>query len=215
MLNSYAQLVKLNWTRTQAAEKNFGLVFALNLAVCFTIYMVLTEILIAHHAADGIIVYDPFFPLIKPMDFSPLIFLCTYIGIFSIIFYLTTVPVVFMHALRGFVVLFALRLTFIYLLPFHPAPDVIVLRDPFTDNIIGFKGEVLNDLFFSGHVADLAFFVFCCKYKPLRILLIVLTVLTSIMLVLQKAHYTADVLGAPFFSFACYTVFVKRHEKEN
>jgi hypothetical protein len=215
VFSNWTTLVKINWTRSRAAEKNFGLYFALNLAVCFAIYMVLTQILIAHRTHEGIVVYDPVFTLYKPIDLSPAIFLCTYSGIFTIIFYLIPRPVVFMHALRGFVVLFALRLTFILLLPLHPAPDIITLKDPFTDNVIGFKGEVLNDLFFSGHIADLAFFVFCCQTRPLKFFLIGLTTLSSIMLVWQKVHYTADVLAAPFFAYACYMMFVKKYEKED
>ncbi len=97
------------------------------------------------------------------------------------------------------------------LIPLLPAPDMIDLQDPFTDNVIGFKGQVRNDLFFSGHVADLAFFSICCFNKNIRRFLIVITVLAAIMLVWQKVHYMADVIAAPIFSFVVYVLVVQKY----
>jgi hypothetical protein len=210
LLSSWISLTKINWD-IALADKNFGLRFTFNLLFCFTAYMILTRILIAHRFHPGVVINDPLFNHLKSLNFSGGIFFFTYASIFSFLYYIIPKPVVFYYAVRGFLALFALRCIFIFLMPLQPSPDVIALTDPFTDKVIGFHGQVLNDLFFSGHIGDCCYFVFCCRNKTIRNFLIVAAVCTSLMLVWQKAHYTADVLAAPFFAYGCYVVFVKKH----
>jgi hypothetical protein len=213
ILSSWFNLTKTNWS-IALAEKNFGLRFTFNLLFCFTAYMILTRALIAHRFHPGVIIDDPFFSHLRSVNFSGGIFFFTYASIFSFLYYIIPKPVVLFYALRGFLALFALRTIFIFLMPLQPSPDLIALTDPFTDKVIGFHGQVLNDLFFSGHVGDCCYFVFCCRNKVIRNFLIVAAVCTSVMLVWQKVHYTTDVLAAPFFAYACYVVFVKNHESD-
>ena len=209
-VGSWIELTKTNWN-IALAERNFSVRFVFNLLFCFATYMILTRILIAHRLAPGVIISDPFYSHYRPANCSLGIFLFTYASIFSFLYYVIPQPVVFFYAVRGFLALFALRVAFIFLMPLQPASDLIVLTDPFTDQVVGFHGAVLNDLFFSGHVGDCCFFVFCCQNKSIRNFLIFAAVCTSAMLIFQKVHYTADVLAAPFFAYACYVVFVKGH----
>lgn len=210
MFNQWIQLNRTNWSEA-LLEKNFGFKYAINFLVCFAVYMALTHILINHRYYPGVAVDDPIFKHFTPHNFSVPVFFCTYVGIFAFLFFIIPQPRLFIHAVRAFVALFAFRLFFIMIMPLLPAPDMIDLKDPFTDNIIGFNGQVRNDLFFSGHVADLAFFSICCFNQRIRMLLVALTVMAAIMLVGQKVHYTADVVAAPVFSFLSYVLFVQRH----
>ena len=38
----------------------------------------------------------------------------------------------------------------------------------------------------------------------------IIAVLLAVMLVWQQVHYTADVLGAPFFAYVSYVLFAKK-----
>jgi hypothetical protein len=212
-LSSWLDLTKTNWN-IALAEKNFGLRFTVNLLGCFALYMILVRILIAHRFYPGAVINDPVFIHFRSSNLSGPIFLFTYASIFSFLYYIIPKPAFFYYAVRGFLALFALRVIFIFLMPLQPSPDVISLVDPFTDKVIGFHGEVLNDLFFSGHVADCCFFVFCCHNKTIRYFLIFFALATGIMLICQKVHYTTDVLAAPFFAYGCYVLFVKPHAEE-
>jgi len=86
---------------------------------------------------------------------------------------------------------------------------MIFLNDPVLNWIVN-NNEITNDLFFSGHVADISIFVLCCRTKWLKYFLLVSTVVIAVMLVWQHVHYTADVLAAPFFAYASYVVFAKK-----
>jgi PAP2 superfamily C-terminal len=210
VLSDWIELNKANWGEA-LTEKNFGLKYAVNFLVCFAIYMGMTHMLINHRFYPGAMVDDPIFKHITPHNFSVPVFFCTYTGIFAFLYFIIPQPRLFMFAVRAFVLLFAFRLFFIMVMPLLPAPDMIDLRDPFTDNVIGFKGQVRNDLFFSGHVADLSFFAICCFNKTIRRLLILITICAAVMLVWQKVHYTADVVAAPIFSFVVYVLIVQKH----
>lgn len=209
IFNGWITLCRLNWNAAFAQRKNFGLLFALNFAVCFALYMLITRFVYYNRLRSGVILHDPIMALFTPMDLSRPIFFFLYSGILLFLYHVIPRAQTFVPAVRAFLLLFAVRAAFIYLVPLAPPADLVVLRDPFVDNIIGFKNEVINDLFFSGHVADLSFFVFCCTDKKIRNYLILSAVAVGIMLLIQRAHYTADVLAAPVFSFFCYTVFVK------
>jgi hypothetical protein len=211
VLTHWIQQIKTNWSEAAASERGFGLKFAVNAVGCFIVYMILTRILIGNCYSSGAQIHDPFFSFFKPINFSVPIFFCTYAGIFTFLYYVIPQPKFFYFALRAFVLVFAFRLGFILLIPLQPSPDMIDLKDPFTDNVIGFHGQVCNDLFFSGHVADLAFFAISCFNTRLRRFLIFLTISAAVMLVWQKVHYTADVLAAPVFSFFVYTIVLKKY----
>jgi len=173
--------------------------------------MKLTYLVFDNRLRPGVNLTDPILPHLKAMDLSIPIFFFLYGGIFSFLYYIIPRPQTFVPAVRAFLLLFAIRTAFIYLVPLAPPIDLVPLRDPFVDNVIGFKSEVVNDLFFSGHVADLAFFTFCCKNRMIRNFLAVSVVAVAVMVLFQRVHYTADVLAAPVFSYFCYSVFVKRY----
>jgi hypothetical protein len=96
------------------------------------------------------------------------------------------------------------------LIPLAAPLGQIVLVDPFLDCFVpGSSSELTNDLFFSGHVSDLSFFIFCSPEKWLKYWLTGTACIVGFLLIWQRVHYSADVFAAPFFAYWGYVVFVK------
>ena len=147
---------------------------------------------------------DPFF-LKAPLDLSVPIFILTYGSIvFFIIFHLNyPEKIVQLIQLAILVDLFrVISLFFVRL----DAPEMIPLNDPILNYLIyesDPKTTLYNqhDLFFSGHIANLFIISILFKRNLLRNIFLFITFLTGVFLVLQKVHYSIDVIFAPFIAW--------------
>lgn len=200
---------KRNWWSV-LDEKYFGFKWLLNLIVCYSLYMYFTNLLVQNRFREGVILCDPIQRLFTPVDLSMHIFVLTYICIVAYVLYVIPRPREFYYAVRSFLAVFIMRFSFIYMVPLSPPKTMIALTDPVLNWIVGNNNEILNDLFFSGHISDLCIFIFCVRYAPLRYFMVVCAIAVGVMLVWQQVHYTADVIGAPFFAYTCYRVFSKK-----
>ncbi|HLP50918.1 MAG TPA: phosphatase PAP2-related protein [Chitinophagales bacterium] len=205
----WVQLFKKNWWNA-LEDRYFAVRFVINLVVCYALYMYFTNLLVLNRFREGVILSDPIQQLFTPVDLSLHIFILTYTCILAYIVYIIPRPREFYYAARAFLVVFILRFSFIYLVPLSPPKTMIVLNDPVLNWIVGNNNEIMNDLFFSGHVADVCIFIYCVRYNPLRYFMIVCVIITAIMLVWQQVHYTADVVAAPFFAYVSYRVFAQK-----
>ena len=208
MISNWFNHLMQNW-RTALEKKNFLQLFVANFVVCFVLYMMVTRFLFYNRVRPGCELNDPLLAMFRPLDLSWPIFILLYSSIVLFLAHALSRPQSFVPMLRAFLYLFVLRALFIYLVPLAPPAGLILLKDPFIDNVLGFKNQVLNDLFFSGHMADLSFFIFCCTSKKLKYYLIPAAITVGIMLLIQRAHYTADVLTSPMAAYFCYAIFVK------
>ena len=68
----------------------------------------------------------------------------------------------------------------------------------------------MNDLFFSGHVADLTTFYLLCRSLRLKRYILFCIIVVATMLVWQRVHYTIDVMMAPAFAYTSYWIFVQK-----
>lgn len=213
MGSQWAGLMQSRWTDA-GNQKDFMLSLIINFISCVVLYLALVYYLFANRHRGGATLDDPILKLLNPFDFSWAIFFFMYTGILLFLYDAIAQPLALINMMRAFTAVFVLRAIFIALTPLAPPADMILLRDPFIDYVVGFNGEVINDLFFSGHVADLYLFAFCCRRRWIRTFLFALSVIVSILIVWQKVHYMVDVLSAPFFSYACYAFFVREKRKE-
>lgn len=210
----YRLLIK-NWNDV-LGEKYYAAKYIINLIVCYWLYIYFTRLLVLNRFAEGKILRDKVQALLTPVDFSLPIFILTYASIVLFVLYIIPRPRDFYYSARAFLVVFLLRFSFIHLVPLCPPKDMIFLVDPVLDWIVGDNHEIMNDLFFSGHVADICIFIFCCyDNKALKYFLIASAIGVGTMLVWQHVHYTADVLAAPFFAYASYVVFTKAGLQRN
>ena len=88
-----------------------------------------------------------------------------------------------------------------YVLTLEAPEGIIPLHDPLVD-VIAYGGNTFNkDLFFSGHVATLALFVGLEQRPMFKAILMMNTILVAGLILLQRVHYTMDVLAALFITY--------------
>jgi hypothetical protein len=200
--------VRQNW-REAHTEETFKRYFWGNFMACFVLYMLIVQWLKYNSTRHGSVVNDPLYALIPPHDFSNVIFFFTYSATIISLLYLIARPQLLHRGFTTFVVLFMVRAFCIFLVPLSPSGDIISLHDPFT-NFMANEDSIQNDLFFSGHIADLAFFFFIVKSPWIRRYLLLCAITVGTLLIIQRVHYTLDVLAAPIFSYFCYWACIEK-----
>lgn len=105
--------------------------------------------------------------------------------------------------LYAYSALLAMRLATIFLVPLDPPLGLVPLRDPFVGSLM--RGEVVTrDLFFSGHVATAVLMIFLVRGKQTKRIYSVAALAVAAMVLIQRVHYTIDVLAAPAFAWLAY-----------
>jgi hypothetical protein len=203
----YANVIA-NWHEA-LSDENFRRYFPPNFIVCVIVYYMVIYFLNQNSGRPGIIINDPVYNYLTPHDFSAGIFFFTYSATLLIIIYIVQFPFLLQRALMAFVAVFLVRALCIHLVPLSPSPGIIPLVDPVTDTL-GHEGRIMNDLFFSGHVSDIATFYLLCRPPKLKRYLMLCMVMVALLLVWQRVHYTIDVLMAPAFSYVCFWFFVEK-----
>ena len=210
----------MNWVKNwyhnvvvawQECSKNeaFRRYFTLNFFMCLALYFAIIHWVKINSARHGAVLDDPLYHLLMPRDFSTAIFILTYSPVFIFLLWILRYPLLLHRALDSFVAVFIIRAVCIHFIPLSPAPGIIVLNDPIS-NAMADESQVLNDLFFSGHIGDLATLFFLCGNKWLRRYIFASAAIVALLLVWQRVHYSVDVLTAPFFSYLCYYAFVQK-----
>jgi len=87
----------------------------------------------------------------------------------------------------------------------NPPPNIIELIDPFVQYLF-YQQSVTKDLFFSGHTSLLILLAFVIPSPSCRLVLFVGAGIVACMLLIQHAHYTVDIIVAPFFSWLALTL---------
>lgn len=160
--------------------------------------------LLTHVAANsGITYHDPFFDYYEALDCSLPIFILTYGTLLYFLFLHREKPEKYLYYLQAYALLVLWRTVSIYLLPLSEPQGAIPLSDPLLNTFFYPGGYSSRDLFFSGHTATLFLFALFTGGKE-SILFYGCTILLGVLLVLQKIHYSVDVLAAPFFAWITY-----------
>lgn len=166
-----------------------------------------------HEYRDGIYFNDPVFTLFKGIDCSVVTFVLLYAAILSfLILHFKRIDKLTILAFSYTLVLW-LRLICLYLIPFYVDADHVKLEDPFLNTFIYPGNYVARDLFFSGHVAILVLLCLIADHPKWRVFYFLITVVVSCTLILQKVHFSIDVIAAPFFSWLSYAI-VQKYFKE-
>ena len=147
---------------------------------------------------------DPLF-FLEPVDLSTPIFLMTYGSIAFFIFFHLKDPIKLTHLIQITVVLLLFRVITLYLIRLDADPNMIILEDPFLNTFVYQFNEQTgmynqHDLFFSGHTANLFLISILYRNKKIKYFFLMVTFVMGVCLVLQRAHYSIDVIFAPFFS---------------
>lgn len=156
---------------------------------------------------QGLVLNDYVLDRIRPHDVS--------IPIFIIIWSVAGLTIrrtfsdadLFIRLLWAYSFIFISRVFTISLVPLNPPRGLLELIDPLSNLFYGSGAPfITKDLFYSGHTSILVLMALCLK-KPIERRLALLGAGTvGGLLLVQHVHYTVDVLAAPFFSYAAYTL---------
>lgn len=184
-------LTKINWRSTLVSAA-----FIVACALLFIQFLAFNE---QRSIQYGFEFPDPAFLVLPLLDLSWIIFIVTYgsLLLYIIIFHKDHELFSKLMFTYGFLILF--RMVSISILPLGAPSDIIFLDDPFLNTFI-YPGKIEADLFFSGHTA-LIFGMYFLSGRKWYFL--VLAFILGALLVMQRTHYSIDILGAiPFAYFA-------------
>lgn len=148
---------------------------------------------------------DYAFQLLKPRDWSPVIFALIFSAPTLFLLVNFSSPEKILVIIQCYVVVNFLRILSLYLFTLETPEGIIPLVDPFLEKVAyGGNATFTKDLFFSGHTSTLFIIFLAEKRRGLKIILILSTILIGFLLVWQRVHYTIDVIGALLVTFVVY-----------
>lgn len=154
-------------------------------------------------ARDGILLNDPLLDALPRHDVSIPVFICLWGAAVLLIVRVQKSPAIYLRFIWAYAFLFISRIISIGLTPLDPPPGLIELRDPLSNYFYGAK-FITKDLFFSGHTASICLMALCLVRPLDRWLVFAGTAVVGIGVLIQRVHYTADVVAAPVFAYAVY-----------
>ncbi|MCC7386402.1 MAG: hypothetical protein IT384_31480 [Deltaproteobacteria bacterium] len=159
-------------------------------------------------ARTGAVLNDPFLALLPRADLTWFTFALIHIAIPVGLIALIRQPWQVVLTLQTWAAMLVLRMAAMYVTPLDPPADVIPLVDPFAQMMFGKDEAPLRDLFFSGHTSTMFILFLTATDRRMKALFFGLTLLVVAAVLIQRVHYTLDVLAAPFFVFALYRLLV-------
>ena len=160
---------------------------------------------------DGILLNDFLLRTFEAVDLSWPIFIMIYGAIFFAISVLIFAPSQLVILFEAYALMVLTRMLLMFFVPLEPPSGMILLQDPFVE-FFGQSKTLTKDLFFSGHTASL-FLLYLAVPKRVKWIFLFVTMLVAVGVLLQKVHYTVDVLVAPLISFGCYYLTSRIRQK--
>jgi hypothetical protein len=170
------------------------------LVLMFVVFL-FNRFLLWNEFRDGIVFNDPLFNYFDARDYSVVIVLLLYASVGFFLFYNIKKPLLLSRFVWSYIFILLMRMVALFFLPLYCDPDAVKLEDPVLNNLIYPNNYVERDLFFSGHATMMVSFYWCFTNHTIKRVYLVGAVVVSTLLVLQKIHFTIDVLAAPLFSF--------------
>jgi len=141
-------------------------------------------------------------------DLSVWIFTLLYILILLGVISLLQNPNLFLQTLQAYIILTILRFITMLLIPMNPPLGIIELNDPLVQQFF-YQQSITKDLFFSGHTSILILLALFVNNNRLKLVLFSGALIVALMLLIQHAHYTLDIVFAPLFSWLAYVLAKK------
>ena len=155
---------------------------------------------------SGPVLADPLLARLPRANVADPIFGLMYGSVVVAVGWLTVHPRLFLRGLWGYWLLLLLRMATISLFPLAPPPDLVPLVDPITTFLIhtAASAAITKDLFFSAHVATVTILGLAVRGRWLRGALFAAAAVIGVLVLVQRVHYSYDVLAAPCFAGAAY-----------
>ncbi|RZK63320.1 MAG: hypothetical protein EOO59_00025 [Hymenobacter sp.] len=153
----------------------------------------------------GPVLADPVLAALPRRDVAWPIFGLMYGSVVVAVGWLTRHPQLFLRGLWAYALSLVLRMAAIWLVPLLPPLDILPLPDPFLAQLFHTAASeaITHDLFFSGHTATVAVLALAVR-GWLRPVLLLAMVAVGVLVLVQRVHYTCDVLAAPLFAGLAY-----------
>lgn len=177
-----------------------SILFLLLVAFLFNRFLAWNE------AREGLHFDDPVFRWYKAKDYSWAIMLPLYAAILFFVIYFRKQPLVLTRLVTAYALAIAFRMVTLYILPFYADEDAVKLFDPILNNFVYPNNYVTRDLFYSGHAALMLLMMWNMPKGRIRMIYLFITIIVSVFLVLQKVHFSIDILAAPIFSLIALTL---------
>ncbi|MBI4819960.1 MAG: hypothetical protein HY791_27040 [Deltaproteobacteria bacterium] len=157
-------------------------------------------------ARPGVELVDPILALLPRVDLTWPIFLLVYCSIGAALIGARSSPhhVLLMFQVWTITTLF--RGVVMFVTPLDDPEGAIVLVDPITTFFFRATSAPTKDLFFSGHTSTLFILYLTAQRPKLRAGFLIGTISMGLAVLIQRVHYTVDVLAAPFFVYASYVI---------
>ena len=153
---------------------------------------------------SGKVLSDPILNLLPAANVSIPIFSILYFGVLSWLVTYIKDPKVLLAGMQTYFIVTILRMLTITLFPLNPPADYIPLREPFVQ-LFTHQGRIIShDLFFSGHMTSILFCYYNSRKSFLKNVYLVSAFIIGTLLMIQRVHYTIDIIAAPFFTWLCF-----------
>ena len=149
---------------------------------------------------------DPLLALLPRHDVSSAIFVLIWGAVVLGVGWLGFHPMFFLRGMWALLILLLLRMLTILALPLEPPLGLLPLVDPFTARLFQTSeaAVITKDLFFSGHTATVTLLALAVRGRWWRRGLGLMAVAVAVLVLVQRVHYTYDVLAAPLFALLAY-----------
>jgi hypothetical protein len=161
----------------------------------------LTQFLQFNERRTGATLVDPVLAALPAADHSVALFALIYGTVLVALGGLARQPRALLIALQAYTLLLTFRMGMMYVIPLEAPIGMIMLVDPVA-RAFGNGPNWAKDLFFSGHTSTTFLCALSVRSRPLSFLCFGASASVAVLIVLQHAHYTIDVLVAPFVAFA-------------
>ncbi|WP_051719097.1 phosphatase PAP2-related protein [Hymenobacter sp. IS2118] len=199
-----SQLPEQSWT-VAWAQPGFRGRLGLGLGLLLSLLPVVPRFYHFIQSRPGPQLTDPLLALLPVHDVSAATFGVIYGGIAAVLVFLLPRPQLLLRALWAYLFLQLLRMLTLWLLPLDPPAALLVLHDPVVDRLFEVTSQpIVRDLFFSGHTATMTLLALAVRGRSWRMALAVLTVAVGTLVLVQRVHYSYDVLAAPLFAWLAY-----------
>lgn len=191
----------LSW-RDALRSRRFKLLTVGTFAGLIVALLSLNRYLVWNEQRSGVELPDPVLARLPALDLSWPIFALIYGTLIVTIVHLARQPRHLLIALQAYGLLAVVRIAMMYSIPLEAPPRMIMLVDPLVRLFGDGGGNWAKDLFFSGHTSTTFLCALSVQSRFLRLLCFTACASVATLILLQHAHYTIDVLVAPFVAFA-------------
>lgn len=198
-------LLKNNW-QASWPDKKFRIQFVLTFLFLALLLFSLSYFFAFIEAREGYRFNDVILNLSPPFDVSLYTFFIIYSAAILTIINVAPMPLLFLRAVQTYALILVFRLVTLYFTPLAAPENIIPLNDPFIEHFFYGQVRITKDLFFSGHVATVCLLYVVNPNKKLKWFYVCVIVLVSVLIMIQRVHYSFDVFAAPLFVWLAWKI---------